>query len=115
MALGRAWRDRITVNGARRVLGAEIEAADPANMAQRWCEVLGLKGPIEDGTACTVSLRDGHLRFVRAGARGDGLGAFTLAVPSIPAVVEKARSRKLPVEGSVITLCGVQFALTETK
>lgn len=111
---GSNWRNGVATNGAKRVLDAEIEAADPAAMARRWSQVLGLGDAAEEGGAYKVAVGDGAVRFVKAGARGEGLGAFTLAIASPQTALKAARSRNLPTAENTMSLGGVRFALTTT-
>ncbi len=71
---GPVWRDHVRTDVVSGVLAVEIEANDPAAMASRWAEVLGL------GVATTnaVRLDDAEIRFVPAGERGEGVAAFDL-------------------------------------
>ena len=110
---GPHWRDYVSASGARRVLNADIETPDPANMARRWSQVLGLEDAVEDADTWRVAMHDGFVRFEKSGARGEGLAAFTLAVTSPQATLDKARAQNLPTAGNAITLGGARFALTE--
>jgi len=71
---GPTWRDHVQTGVVSGVLAVEIEANDPAAMASRWAEVLGL------GLAATntVRLDDAEIRFVPAGERGEGVAGFDL-------------------------------------
>jgi len=69
---GPDWRSHKT-EGVTDILAVEIEAADPAAMAARWAEVLGV-----ETTSTTIALAEGEIRFVPAGARGDGVSALEL-------------------------------------
>lgn len=110
---GPHWRDHAPTKGARRVLNAEIEAADPASMARRWSQVLGLEDAVEVGDAWEVALHDGFMRFRGDGTHGEGLAAFTLAVTSPQTLLDEARARNLPTAGNTITLGGARLALTK--
>jgi hypothetical protein len=109
---GPDWQKHVTKDGARSVLGAEIEASDPEAIARRWAKVLALADPTPHDGAWELSVTDGTLRFVQAGARGDGLNAFTIGMASSPeAALTKARARGLPVADHAVTIGGVQFRL----
>jgi hypothetical protein len=71
---GPAWRDHVRTDRVTEVLAVEIEANHPDAMAARWSEVLGR--PVGDGPV--LALDEGELRFVPAGARGEGVGGFVL-------------------------------------
>lgn len=108
---GPDWQQHVSRNGAQRVVAAEIEARDPEAMARRWAEVLGLEGPVRHGNTWRLAVTDGALDFTQAGARGDGLSAFTLAMSAPDAALAAAQSRGLPVADRTVTLCGTRFPL----
>jgi hypothetical protein len=70
---GPDWRSHQT-SGVNDILAVEIEAADPAAMAARWAEVLGVSA-LDN----TITLEEGEIRFVPAGPRGDGVSAVELS------------------------------------
>lgn len=72
---GPDWRDHVRTDVLTGVAAVEIEASDPAAMAARWSEVLG-RGV--SGDPPTIVLDEGEIRFVPAGARGEGVSAFEL-------------------------------------
>ena len=75
---GPDWSHHISADVASEVLAVEIEANDPAAMATRWAELLGVAAT--DGV---VALSDGgEIRFVAAGERGEGVGGFVLRASS---------------------------------
>jgi Glyoxalase-like domain len=71
---GPTWRDHVRGERVSEVLAVVIEANDPPAMAERWAKLLGVAA-IEH----TLSLDSGgEIRFVTAGARGEGVGGFVL-------------------------------------
>lgn len=72
---GPVWRDHVRTGTVSAVVAVEIEAHDPAAMASRWADVLGR--PVT-GEPPTIALDEGAIRFVPAGARGEGVAAFEL-------------------------------------
>jgi hypothetical protein len=108
---GPGWRVAAGRRGAQRVLGVTLEAADPPAMAARWAEVLGLAPPLGAGTGCRLALDEGAIDFIEAGARGEGIAGFTLAVADLPAVLEAARAQRLAVEAGAVTAFGARIEL----
>jgi hypothetical protein len=108
---GPGWERSVRTDVVRRIVGAEIEAPEPARMAARWAEVLGLAAPRARGAAATVELDGGVLRFVPAGARGEGLAALDVAAVAPEAALAAARARGLAVAGRTIAVCGVRIDL----
>lgn len=108
---GPAWRQQAGPRGAQRVLGACIEAHDPKAMAQRWAQVFGLAPPAARAQGWRLALHEGHLDFALAGARGEGVAAYTLAVADLPSVLAMAHGHGLPVQGDSVELFGTRLDL----
>jgi hypothetical protein len=100
---GPDWRVQPGARGHQRVTGVTVEAVDPAAMAARWGAVLGL--PCH-GTR--VTLDGAVVDFVPAGARGEGIAGYALAVTDPDGVRERAAAH-----GLTLTLDGFVFAGTE--
>jgi Glyoxalase-like domain len=110
---GPHWRMQPGKRGAQRVLGATIEARDAVAMARRWQEVLDLDEPVAIGAAWRLPLRDGFIDFVPAGARGEGLCGYTLAVADRAAVLQAARAQSLSVDGDSVSIFGTRVELRD--
>lgn len=108
---GPDWQTYTPRGGAQHVLEAQLEARDPAAMARRWAEVLGLGEPQESADAWRVELTDGALQFLKAGTRGEGLNAFTLAMPAPQSAIAAARSQALPADSHGVVIGGARFRL----
>jgi catechol 2,3-dioxygenase-like lactoylglutathione lyase family enzyme len=108
---GPGWRVADGRTGAQRVVGVTLEAADPPAMAARWAEVLGLAPPIRAGARCRLALDGGAIDFVEAGARGEGIAGFSLAVADLAAVLDAARAQGLAVEDGAVTAFGARIEL----
>lgn len=66
---GSDWRDAVDASVVDAIVGIELQALDPDDVAQRWSALLDR--PVNDGL---LELDDADLRFVRAtDGRGDGL------------------------------------------
>lgn len=69
---GPEWREAVDMSVVDAIVGIELQAADPDDVAQRWSALLDR--PVDDGL---LKLDDADLRFVRANdGRGDGLRAL---------------------------------------
>jgi hypothetical protein len=95
----------------RTIASVTLEAADPARMAARWAEVLGLGAPRRTDTAFELALAPGLIRFVAAGARGEGLSAVGLTAADANRALAIARERGLSTEGRSVEIGGVRFDL----
>ena len=110
---GPDWRDNVRTETSVSIVGAELQGADPAAMADRWATVLGRTAVAADG-AWRLPLEGGELRFVAArDGRGEGLGAFDVAVRDPKDVLARADARgRLTPEGEVI-LCGARVRIVK--
>jgi hypothetical protein len=97
---GPTWnRDASTAGGRScRIVGATISAREPAPMARRWSEVLGLKPSRATTDGQKTNLQDGELTFVASENGLERIVAFDLEVPGA--------SRQF-------TICGTTFRLRE--
>jgi hypothetical protein len=98
---GSDWADHVRTGSVQGIVGAELQAADPSALAERWSEVLAHPArPAAAPDAWEIPLERGLIRVVPArDGRGDGLSALDL-LSSDPAHV-----------GSELALCGVRFHL----
>jgi hypothetical protein len=87
---GPSWRVQGGAPGRQRVVGVTVEAVDPAAMAQRWAQVLGLAAPVPAGAAARLALEGGHIEFVPAGAHGEGIAGYAVEVADPAAVRRRA-------------------------
>jgi Glyoxalase-like domain len=110
---GPAWRQQSGRRGEQRVLGLCVEAHDPNAMAQRWAQVFGLPAPIRQREGWRVALQGAQVDFVAAGARGEGIAGFTLAVSDRTAVLASARALGLAVQGHSLTMFGSRIELLD--
>lgn len=95
---GPEWRDHIRTDVVTTISAVEIQADEPATMAERWSAVLGVPAANVDGDP-TITLDEGAIRFVRAeDGRGEGVRGVDLAVA--PGAAERS-----------VELVGTQFHL----
>lgn len=108
---GPDWQKNVRTEVSAAVVGGELQGPDPDAMSAKWSAVLGR--PREKTAAgWRIGLEGGELRFVPdADGRGEGLGAFDVAVRDPAAVRERARARGLDGPGEHITLCGTRVRL----
>ena len=108
---GPGWPESLGARQAQRVVAATLHANDPAAMAARWAEVLGLAPARRDGTAWQVDLLDGWVRFVDAEGQHEGLSGFTLEVSDPAAWRRRAESLGLPATADGVRLMGTTLEL----
>jgi hypothetical protein len=108
---GPEWTRHVRTDVSTAIVGAELQAEDPAGMAARWAAVLD-RPAVPDGAGWKIALDEGEIRFVQArDGRGDGLGAFDVAVREPSAVQAAAASRGLADAEGVVSLCGTRVRL----
>jgi len=110
---GPDWSRHVRTDVSTAVVGAELQADDPAAMAARWAAVLD-RPAVPAGKGWKIALDEGEIRFVRASdSRGDGLGAFDVAVRDPAAVRTAAAVRGLVDADGVLTLSGARVRLVQ--
>jgi glyoxalase-like protein len=107
---GPGWQSHVCTDTTLAVVGAELQSENPAKMAARWSEVLG-RGAAEDGDLWRIRLDQGEIRFVEAtDGRGEGLGAFDVAVRDVKQVQSRAAERGL-IDNGTVMLAGTRVRL----
>ena len=104
---GPGWQERSRSDVSTAIVAAEVQADDPAAMAARWAEVLGVAREGDE-----LVLGDTRVRFVRAtDGRGDGVAGFDLAVADRHHVEQQVEKRGLSMRDDVIEIAGVKVRL----
>jgi hypothetical protein len=93
------------------IVGAELQAEDPAAMAGRWSEALGR--PAErDGGLWRIALEGSEVRFVPLrNVRGEGLVGLDVTLPNPSFARKKAQHRGLTDIAGEVVLCGTRVYL----
>ncbi len=108
---GPNWEANVRTEISLEIVGAEIQAADPAGMARRWGEVLGL---VARPDGLSLALEGGEIRFTPAvDGRGDGLRGFDVRVRDPGAVLVRAAARGVMDADGEVILCGARVRLIE--
>ena len=108
---GPEWQSHVCTDISLAVVGAELQAENPAQMAQRWSQVLGRPAAAE-GEHWRIRLDQGEIRFVKAmDGRGEGLSAFDVVVRDLDTVRHRAAARGLLADGGSIILAGTRVRL----
>ncbi len=110
---GPGWKLQEGAAAQQRVIGVSVGADNPAAMAARWAQVLGLGAPAAHGATQRLLLDGGWVDFEPADARGEGITGYTLAVAGRDAVLARARERGLDVACHAVTLFGTRVELRE--
>ena len=108
---GPDWRVQPGRAGAQRVLGLCIQAADPQAMARRWAQLLALPEAVGEGSGWRLALHEGWVDFMPAGALGEGIAGYTLAVADLQTLLDRAHRMGVPRQGHRLTLLGTRIDL----
>jgi catechol 2,3-dioxygenase-like lactoylglutathione lyase family enzyme len=107
---GPGWQEHVRTDVSLGIVGAELQAEDPAAMSARWADVLGLERQ-ETAGGWRLPLEGGELRFTKASdGRGDGLAAFDVKVRDPGDVRGRAHGMDCMKDGEVV-LCGTRVCL----
>jgi hypothetical protein len=110
---GASWQDAVRTDRIAGMTAAELQSPAPAELAARWGEILDRPVTAGASGAAEITLDNATLRFVEANdGRGEGLGGVDLDASDGDAVLTAARSRRLPVDGNAVTICGTRFRLS---
>ena len=106
---GPDWQRHVRRDTVSCIAGATLEALDPEAMgrAGRPCWAFRAELPAE------LALAGGALRFVPAGARGEGLRGIEIETKDRARVLRAARERGLGVSGDTILVCGTEITLRQ--
>ena len=108
---GPVWRDHVRTDVSVAIVGAELQGEDPSRMAGRWAAVLGRPAEQSAGE-WHINLDEGEIRFVAAhDGRGEGLGAFDVAVRSPSQVQRRAEAMGLLDPDGAVILSGTRVRL----
>src|SRR4029453_15364896 len=109
---GPGWERKMRTGVVKRVVGAELQAADPAALARRWAEVFARSVSWDGADVHEIALDEGRLRFVPPrDKRGDGIAVVELEVADGERARHVARERGLSPDGARIEIGGVRFRL----
>ena len=111
---GPDWEKRMHSDVVERIVGVELQAADPAGVATKWAELLAQTAEWDGQSGYEITLPgDGaKVRFAPAtDGRGDGVRGVLLRAADGDRALEAARERGLGVDGDVVVMGGVRFRL----
>jgi hypothetical protein len=110
---GPNWRENVRTDVSLGIVGAELQVEDPDETSGKWSRALGRpREPM--GAGWRIPVEGGELRFViPAGAPGEVLTAFDVAVRDPEAVRTRAKARGCVNAHGEVTLCGTEVRLVQ--
>ena len=96
---GPGWEERSRTDVVKRIVGVELQAADPAALAERWSKLLGAPAEWDGDATYTITLPDDG-GTIEIGPDADGRGEGVAGV-RVEAAGGDARDP--------VTLCGTRF------
>lgn len=109
---GPGWKAAIRQDTTRRLIGAEIECADPAAFSARWSEILKKPVTTTGRGRSRVTLDSGRIEFLPA--QGEAvLAGIELQVANRGAVLERARTLGCVGADGEVEVCGIRVSLRE--
>jgi hypothetical protein len=113
---GPDWKKHVRSDVTRALAGAEIQAMEPAALAERWSQVFARRATPQADGSFELALDVGRLRFVPArDGRGDGVSGIDVTVVDQAGALARARARGLPASGDTVEICGTRIRLIEEK
>ena len=105
---GPGWQSR-GASLVEEIVAVELQADDPATLAQRWGEVCG-SSVSANGNRVTIALDQGAIHFVEdANGRGSGVSAVYFRTGDFTAIAARAQQLGLEVGDNRVRVCGTDF------
>jgi hypothetical protein len=108
---GPGWEAKARTRVVRGIGSVTLAAADPAALATRWAEVLGLGTPRRDGGGYMLGLDPGVIHVVPADGGADGLVGIGLVAVDAQGALARAERRGLRRDARSVWSGGVRFDL----
>ena len=109
---GSNWRDAVDTGLVTSLLQADCGCTDPQASSTLWGRLMDL--PVTIGRNCgmhKVRPEGFCVRFVPAGARGEGIDTVEIGVTDAAEIMRRATGLGLPVGDGAVTVGGVRFVL----
>jgi len=109
---GPEWEQAVRTEVVSEITAVELQAPEPAALAQRWAQVLNRPVSVTGAGVMRIVLDRGAIRFVAAtDGRGEGVGGIDVAVVDGEQVRQTARDRRLTVGDDTVMLGGTRVRL----
>ena len=109
---GNRWKEYVNKDVVSAIAAVELQAEEPAPLAQRWGEILDIPVTSNKHGNPELALNNGVIRVVPPeDDRGEGLSAVDLKVVNRQKLLAFAQARGQKISDSQIMICGVKFNL----
>lgn len=109
---GPGWEEAVHTDIVNAITAVEIQATDPAVVAQRWADVLACPLSRAASTEWQITLDRSSIRFVEAtDGRGDGVGGFDVHVVDRERLFRNAARHGVSCSGRELTIAGTRINL----
>ena len=111
---GLGWEDKVNQDQTVDFIGVELQASDPAALAQHWANVTDLAIETDLLDPC-IRFNNATLRFVADNdGRGPGLGGLDIRVANRQAILSEAKQRGCYVSDDQLFICGTRWYLHDS-
>lgn len=109
---GNRWKEYVNKDVVSAIAAVELQAEEPAPLAQRWGEILDIPVTSNKHGNPELALNNGVIRVVPPeDDRGEGLSAVDLKVVNRQKLLAFAQARGQKISDSQVMICGVKFNL----
>jgi len=109
---GPEWEDHVKLDVSTEIIGCELQANDPAAMAQKWAEVFAKEREDAGDGSYRISIDGGSIRFVSVSdGRGEGVSGITLRSVNPRHSLDRAKALGLTTRDDAVEICGTWFTL----
>ena len=110
---GLGWEDKVKQDVTVDIVGVELQADDPASLADKWAHIVCSECTVE-AERILVPLNNVTLRFVELrDDRGPGLSGLHIRVVDRAAILNEAKRRDCFVSDDQVLICGTRFYLED--
>src|SRR5262249_38274770 len=111
---GPSWQQAVRTDVVRAVAAAEIQAPDPAGLAQRWSDILEVPVTVDGEGRTALAVDKAGVRSVAdEGGRGEGWGGGDVVVAAGARLLKAAEARHLRTGDDMLSVGGVRVRLVD--
>ena len=112
---GPDWRRAIRRDRTLAMTSVEIEAPDPASIAQRWGQIMERKAEDSGNGRRRIALDAGAIEFVPARVPEPVFSGVALEAADARALLAEAETRGCAESDATVSACGMRFRITPAR